>query len=338
MEFSDSPVIAGATSLDQVQRELLQLLQATAGHLSGEQLGAQLGLSRTAIWKRIQRLRAMGYEVTGSSRRGYRLAPGQDLLLPAAITAGLALQWLLGPVCHFVSLPSTNDAAKELARRGYPEGTLLVADSQSAGRGRLGRSWESPPGTGIYLTLLLRPPLPPSELPKLTLTAAVAVVQAVRAATGLATGIKWPNDIIFQGKKLGGILTEMETESEAMSHVVLGVGLNVNMPTFPAPLAGIATSLASTGQTYSRLAIVRALLAALDSLYDSFRRQEFPAILDQWRRASVTLGRSVTVRRGGTTLSGTALDVDPDGALLLQLPAGRVETILSGEIEQASLS
>ncbi len=338
MVIEASSLIPGAVRLDDVLQELLRLLQTTSAHLSGEQLGARLGLSRTAVWKRIERLRALGYQVEGSSRRGYRLAPGQDLLLPADLSAALPLRWLQAPVYHFVSLPSTNDAAKELARQGAPEGTLVLSETQSAGRGRLGRTWESPPGTGIYLTLLLRPPLPPAELPKLTLLAAVAVVEAIQAATGLITGIKWPNDIIFQGKKLGGILTEMETESDAMRHVVLGVGLNLNTPEFPDHLREIATSLASTGQTYSRLATVRAFLAAMAGLYGRFLNQEFPAILDQWRQLTVTLGKTVTIRRGNDVYSGLALDVAPDGALLLARADGTIEKILSGEIQQASYS
>ncbi|MGQ9920281.1 MAG: biotin--[acetyl-CoA-carboxylase] ligase [Desulfobacca sp.] len=330
------PPIPGAVRLDDGQQELLRLLQATPAHLSGEQLGARLGLSRTAVWKRIERLRALGYQVDGSPRRGYRLAPGQDLLLPAEIRAALPLKWLRGPVYHFVSLPSTNDAAKKLARQGAPEGTLVLAETQSAGRGRLGRTWESPAGTGLYLSLLLRPPLPPVELPKLTLLAAVAVVEAIQTATGRRTGIKWPNDIIFQGKKLGGILTEMETESDAMRHVVLGVGLNLNTPQFPEHLQQIATSLAVTGQAYSRLATLRAFLTAMDGLYGRFLNEEFPAILERWRQFSVTLGKTVTIRQGRDVYAGLALDVAPDGALLLARPDGTVAVILSGEIQQAS--
>ncbi len=256
-------------------------------------------MSRTAIWKRIERLRACGYQVEGSSRRGYRLEADQDLLLATEIMAGLDRQRLAGPVWHFVTLPSTNDLAKDLARRGYPEGMVLVAETQSAGRGRLGRVWESPPGTGIYLSLLLRPPLPPTELPKLTLTAAVAVVEALKEVTALEIGIKWPNDIIFGGKKLGGILTEMETESDQMSHVILGVGLNINTLAFPDHLAGLATSLGNTGRTYSRLAIVKAFLAAMDRWYGTFLDQGFGEILAAWRREAVTLGKPVRVPTGG---------------------------------------
>jgi BirA family biotin operon repressor/biotin-[acetyl-CoA-carboxylase] ligase len=328
--------IPGSIRLEEGQQRLLRLLSETAEYLSGEDLGERLGLSRTAIWKRIERLRDLGYQVEGSPRRGYRLAAGQDLLWLPDLLVDLPLQRLRGPVHHFVSLPSTNDAAKELARRGAPEGTVCLAETQTAGRGRLGRQWESPLNTGIYLSLILRPPLPPLELPKLTLIAAVAVVEAIHQACGVATGIKWPNDIIFAGKKLGGILTEMETESDAMSHVVLGVGLNVNTAAFPEPLQEIAISLASAGQTYSRTAIVRAFLMALDRLYGRFLRQEFPAILEQWRQHAVMLGKMVTIRQGPATITGVATDVALDGALLLVRPDGSTVRVLSGEIQKAS--
>jgi BirA family biotin operon repressor/biotin-[acetyl-CoA-carboxylase] ligase len=335
-ELPEKKAAPGTVELDQVQQDLLLMLKQTEAHLSGEELGSRLGLSRTAIWKRIERLRACGYQVEGSSRRGYRLEPDQDLLLATEIMAGLDRQRLAGPVWHFVTLPSTNDLAKDLARRGYPEGMVLVAETQSAGRGRLGRVWESPPGTGIYLSLLLRPPLPPTELPKLTLTAAVAVVEALKEVTALEIGIKWPNDIIFGGKKLGGILTEMETESDQISHVILGVGLNINTLAFPDHLAELATSLGNTGRTYSRLAIVKAFLAAMDRWYGTFLDQGFGEILAAWRREAVTLGKPVRVRLGAREVSGLAIDVAPDGALLVEKPGGEVEKIISGEIEQAS--
>ncbi|MBM4289570.1 MAG: biotin--[acetyl-CoA-carboxylase] ligase [Deltaproteobacteria bacterium] len=325
-----------SVALDQVQQDLLLMLKQTESYLSGEQLGVRLSLSRTAVWKRIQRLRGWGYQVEGSSRRGYRLHPGQDLLLPAEISRDLIALRLRGPVRHFVTVPSTNDAAKDWARQGCPEGAVLVAETQSAGRGRLGRVWESPPGTGIYLSIVLRPPLPPLELPKLTLTAAVAVAAAIKGATGIRVGIKWPNDLIFGGKKMGGILTEMETESDRMSHVILGVGLNINTSTFPEHLATTATSLAGPGQSYSRLAIFRAFLKEMDVFYDRFLRQEFPAILDLWRQAAVTLGRPVRVERGDLVITGLAVDVAPDGALLVEKPGGEIEKILSGEIHEAS--
>lgn len=332
-DIQEKKAVQNILELDQVQQDLLLMLKQTGTFLSGEELGSRLGLSRTAVWKRIERLRTCGYLVEGSSRRGYRLEPEQDLLLAAEIMAELPLQRLKGPVWHFVSLPSTNDLAKDFARRGYPEGSVLLAETQTAGRGRLGRVWESPLGKGIYLSIILRPPLPPTELPKLTLTAAVAVVEALKKITPLKIGIKWPNDILLDGKKLGGILTEMETESDRMSYVILGVGLNINTAIFPDYLQMQATSLAGTGRTYSRLAIVRAFLSAMDELYGNFLNQKFPEILDLWRRAAVTLGKPVKVKLGGREISGLAVDVAPDGALLVEKPGGEVQRIISGEIE-----
>jgi BirA family transcriptional regulator, biotin operon repressor / biotin---[acetyl-CoA-carboxylase] ligase len=332
-EIQEKNLVQGTLELDRVQQDLLLMLKQTGTFLSGEELGSRLGLSRTAVWKRIERLRTCGYLVAGSSRRGYRLQPEQDLLLPAEVMADLPQQWLKGPVRHFVSLPSTNDLAKDFARQGYPEGSVLLAETQTAGRGRLGRMWESPLGTGVYLSVILRPPLPPTELPKLTLTAAVAVVEALKKVTALEIGIKWPNDILLDGKKLGGILTEMETESDQMSYVILGVGLNINTQVFPDCLQTLATSLASTGRTYSRLSIVRAFLRSMDELYGCFLNQQFPEILNLWRRAAVTLGKPVTVKLGAQEISGLAVDVAPDGALLVEKPGGEVQRIISGEIQ-----
>ena len=205
-----------------------------------------MGLSRAAVWKRVHRLKAQGYVIEGSPRRGYRLLAVPDKLLPEEVLQGLKTRVFTGPVHHFETLDSTNDLAKELAVQGAPEGTVVVAEAQTGGRGRLGREWDSPPGVGLYVSLVLRPMLPPMELPQITLTTAVAVVRAVRRVAGVAPGIKWPNDLLLNGKKLGGILTEMETESDRIRHVVVGLGLNVNNPGFPPELAATATSLTLT--------------------------------------------------------------------------------------------
>ena len=312
---------------------VLQALRQAPHPLSGEVLAARLGLSRAAVWKRINRLKALGYAIEGSPRRGYLLLAATEKLLPEEIALGLQTRRLLGPVHHFDELASTNDLAKELAAQGAPEGTLVVAESQTRGRGRLGRQWDSPPGTGLYVSLLLRPELPPTEMPQITLTTAVAVARAVRRVTGLTPGIKWPNDLLLDGKKLGGILTEMETESDQIRHLVVGLGLNVNNPAFPAELAAIATSLAlATGRSYSRVRLLQAWLEEFEELYGRFLAQEFAGILDEWRRLAVTLGQRVTVRQGPRTICGRALEVAPDGALLLETDSGVVVRVTSGEI------
>ncbi|MFH1596635.1 MAG: biotin--[acetyl-CoA-carboxylase] ligase [Pseudomonadota bacterium] len=316
-----------------LQDAVLRALRESAEPVSGEALAARLGLSRAAVWKRINRLKALGYAIQGSPRRGYCLLGLPDKLLPQEIASGLQARLLKGPVHHFDTLPSTNDLAKELGVRGAPEGTLVVAEGQSRGRGRLGREWNSPPGVGLYVSVLLRPPLPPADMPQITLTAAVAVVRAVRQAGGVTAGLKWPNDLVLAGKKLGGILTEMETESDQIRYLVVGLGLNVNNRQFPAELADLATSLAlATGRTFSRLRILQVWLEELESLYQRFLSREFGAILEEWKDYTVTLGRAVRVRQGAVEICGQALEVAPDGALLVRTGSGEVVRVTSGEI------
>ncbi len=328
-DLKEPPAAAPASPLTAV----LQALRQSPEPLSGEALAARLGLSRAAVWKRINRLKAQGYAIVGSPRRGYRLLAATDKLLPEEIALGLKARRLTGPVHHFDAVASTNDLAKELAAQGAPEGTLVVAEAQTGGRGRLGRQWDSPPGTGLYVSLLLRPPLPPTEMPQITLTTAVAVARAVTRVTGVAPGIKWPNDLLLDGRKLGGILTEMETESERIRHLVVGLGLNVNNPAFTKELSPMATSLVlATGRPHSRLKILQAWLEEFEELYGRFLAREFAGILDEWRSLTVTLGRRVTVRQGPVIICGQALEVAPDGALLVETEAGEVVRVTSGEI------
>ncbi|MGA9753875.1 MAG: biotin--[acetyl-CoA-carboxylase] ligase [Desulfobaccales bacterium] len=313
--------------------EVLQVLRGAKDAISGERLAGQLGLSRAAVWKRVHRLKALGYIIEGSPRRGYRLLAIPDKLLPEEVLQGLKARSLTGPVHHFETLNSTNDLAKELAARGAPEGTVVVAETQTGGRGRLGREWNSPPGVGLYVSLVLRPMLPPWELPQITLMTAVAVVRAIRRVAGVTPGIKWPNDLLLNGKKLGGILTEMETESDRIRHVVVGLGLNVNNPGFPPELAATATSLTlAAGGSFPRVKLLQVWLEEFEALYERFLNQEFPAILEEWKRYTVTLGRAVTVRQGPREICGQALDVAADGALLLRTAGGEVVRVTSGEI------
>jgi BirA family transcriptional regulator, biotin operon repressor / biotin---[acetyl-CoA-carboxylase] ligase len=329
--------MSASKSPDQGLAAVLQVLRDAGDAISGERLAAQLGLSRAAVWKRVHRLKAQGYVIEGSPRRGYRLLAVPDKLLAAEVLQGLRTRRFSGPVHHFEALDSTNDLAKELAARGAPEGAVVVAEAQTGGRGRLGREWDSPPGVGLYVSLVLRPMLPPLELPQITLTTAVAVVRAVRRVAAVAPGIKWPNDLLLGGKKLGGILTEMETESDRIRHVVVGLGLNVNNPGFPPELATTATSLTlALGGTFSRVLLLKAWLEEFEALYDRFLNQGFPEILEEWKGAAVTLGTAVTVRQGPREISGLALDVAADGALLLRTASGEMVRVTSGEIAPGS--
>ena len=252
--------------------------------------------------------------------------------MPEEILHGLKADLLKGPIHYFATLPSTNDLAKELGAGGAPEGTLVVAEGQTHGRGRLGRTWDSPPLSGLYVSVVLRPPIPPLEMPQITLTAAVAVVRALSRATGLKAGIKWPNDILLNGKKAGGILTEMETETDRVRYLVVGVGLNVNNPSLPGELAQVS------GRTFSRLLILQAWLEELESLYGRFLAGEFPDILAEWRKSTVTLGQMVTVKHSPKEIQGLALEVGPDGALLVQTAGGEIVRVTSGEIAPGPVS
>ena len=329
--------MTAAKSPDEGLAAVLHVLRDAADAVSGEHLATRLGLSRAAVWKRVHRLKAQGYVIEGSPRRGYRLLAVPDKLLPEEVLQGLETRVFTGPVHYFETLDSTNDLAKALAAQGAPEGTVVVAETQTRGRGRLGREWDSPPAAGLYVSLVLRPMLPPMELPQITLTTAVAVVRAVRRVAGLAPRIKWPNDLLLNGKKLGGILTEMETESDRIRHVVVGLGLNVNNPGFALDLAATATSLAlAAGRTFFRVHLLQAWLEEFEELYNRFLHQGFAGILEEWKGFTETLGKMVTVRQGPREISGLALDVAPDGALLLRVANGEIVRVTSGEITPGS--
>lgn len=319
---------------------LLDLLAAAGGEwMSGEAISTQLGISRAAVWKQIEGLRADGYEVEAAPRRGYRLASRPDKLSVAEIEAGLKTQRFGRPVEAHEAIGSTNERAKEMARQGAPEGLLVTAEQQTAGKGRLGRPWQTPAGRALALSLLLRPLIPPTAAPRLTLVAAVAVAEAVRAVTGLPVGIKWPNDLQSGGKKLCGILTEMEAEIEQVRFIVLGIGLNVNqtIEEFPPELRETATSLRLAGGgavPLARLPLLQAILERLEACYDQFLSGGWPELLAAWRELSVTLGRPVRVipASGEPVWEGTAFDLDPEGALLVRRPDGAVERVIAGEV------
>ncbi len=315
--------------------EVLQMLRRDAGrYVSGEEISRTLAVTRTAIWKHIRALKQEGYDIEAHSRLGYRLLRAPDLLLPAEIEARLTTRRLGRPVAYFRRVESTNNEAKKLAVAGCPEGQVVVAEEQSVGRGRLSRGWYSPFARGVWFTIVLRPPFAPQEAPKCTLLAAVAVCRAIRRATGADCGIKWPNDILWDGRKLVGILTEMSAEMDAINHIVIGIGINVNIGAddFPPDVKNIAASLAmAAGRPLPRLDIFLAVLEELERVYDLALTHGFAPILAEWRAASVTLGRTVDVYAPGRRFSGVARDIDADGALLVETEGG-VEKVLAGDV------
>lgn len=307
---------------------LLQRLRAAAGRpLSGADLARSLAISRAAVWKQVTALRRAGYRIDGRPGCGYVLTGRPDRLLPAEL-GGERRDGAVGCVVHhFEVIASTNDEARRLGLEGAPDGTVVVAEEQRGGRGRRGRSWTSPPG-GIYLSLLLRPGCHPAEAPRLTLCAAVAVAQALSAA-GVRARIKWPNDVLVEGRKVCGILLELVAREDWIDFVVVGVGINANNP--PPAEGGISLAEA-VGAPVDRAALCRSVLACLDEVYAQFRAGRWPDILDRWRARCDTLGQAVRVTGTAEVWEGLAVDVDADGALVLALAGGGRRRVLAGDV------
>jgi BirA family transcriptional regulator, biotin operon repressor / biotin---[acetyl-CoA-carboxylase] ligase len=259
-----------------------------------------------------------------------------DLLHPSAIEPLLRTR-LLGKqgIHYYEDLGSTNDRARELARTGCPEGTLVLANSQALGRGRLGKSWASPRGTGLYFSLVFRPPFGISSAPRITLLAGVAVCRAINHIASVASRIKWPNDILIHGKKVAGILTELEASGSRIAHVVLGIGVNVNTPfsAFPSELRGKATSLlAQRGRSVSRAALLGRILSEGEKWWEVLLSEGFQPVREAWRELSATLGKRVRAEGIGPGLVGTAQDIDEEGSLLIRSDDGMIHQVPFGEV------
>jgi BirA family transcriptional regulator, biotin operon repressor / biotin---[acetyl-CoA-carboxylase] ligase len=310
------------------------LAEAVDEFVSGEAISGKLGLTRAAVWKHVEALRAHGYRIDALPARGYRLAAVPDRLTALELRPLLNTHDL-GQVIHaYGELPSTSDRAKELADEGASHGEVVIAEAQTAGRGRRGRAWSSPPGRNLYFSVVLRPELPPMRAAELTLVASLAVCDALRQA-GVAAGIKWPNDLLVAGRKIAGILTELAAEPDRVQWVVLGVGVNVNAgpDDFPAELRDDATSiLIERGQPAPRALFAAACLTALEAWLDTHGENGFAPIREAWRERSVTLGRSVVVRADGREIRGTATDIDDRGALLVATASGE-ERIIAGDVQ-----
>ncbi|UFS69829.1 biotin--[acetyl-CoA-carboxylase] ligase [Geomonas sp. RF6] len=318
-----------------VDERILHFLRETEGFLSGEELSARLGVSRTAIWKHIKGLRLKGYRINAVPAKGYSLLSPADLLAPMDIGSGLATRRVGREIICLKEIDSTNTHAFRLAEEGAAEGTVVLADTQTAGKGRLGRTWLSPPGVNLYCSVILRPPIAPLAACQLTFLSVVAVARAVEKCTTLVSEIKWPNDLLVSGKKVCGLLNEMNAETEQVNFVVLGIGVNLNMTAeqLGNGLRHPATSLMEEGGVaVDRVAFTRVLLEELDSLYDLFLTQGERPVREEWLARSDLRDRGVTVVMGDRVLQGVARGVDQFGALLVERPDGAVETVLSGDV------
>ena len=320
-----------------IDSQILTALRAAGENgVAGTELSNQAGISRAAVWARIQELRELGYEIEASPHLGYRLLSAPDLLHADDLLAGLGQTRVIGrDIRVFEETTSTNDVVEKLARDDVKEGVVVFAESQTRGRGRLGRKWISPARKGLWFSILLRPAMRPAMVTQLTIAAATALFRAIQSQTGLAPEIKWPNDILVNGKKTAGILTELSAEPDKVKYVILGVGIDVNLGAaeFPADLRKLATSLRiETGKNQNRAELAIKILRELDRDYARVGSGQFAAVADEWEEHCSTLGRNVAIRIGERVIQGTAESLDSDGALLLRTQHGRLERIIGGDV------
>lgn len=305
-------------------------------YLSGEQISDQLNISRAAVWKQVKALRDLGFTIDAKHSQGYRLVDAPDLLLAADIVEGLQVETVGTEIFCHQEIDSTNSQIRVMAEQGAQEGTVLIADRQSAGRGRLGRRWESPSGVNLYCSILLKPNMPVQQAPQLTFLSAVAVAETLKQVCAIDATVKWPNDILVKGSKISGLLNEMNAETEQIHYVILGIGINLNMTAdqFPEELNYPATSaLLETGQEVDRILFLRTFLEKIDHYYGEFRSRGFGPIRNRWETLCGLMNQRVSVDMQTQTLMGTVVGLDPDGALRVQTDEGTVERILAGDVK-----
>ncbi|MCD6567421.1 MAG: biotin--[acetyl-CoA-carboxylase] ligase [Dehalococcoidia bacterium] len=305
--------------VNQLRTDILKALKESAGHVSGEALSRHLGTSRVAIWKHIRRLRQDGYAIESSSL-GYRLNSSPNLLLPYEFPG------MEQKIHHSSEVSSTMDIARELARNGAAAGTVVIAESQSRGRGRLERKWYSPQG-GIYLSIILRPQVTPAYAPRINLMVAVAIARTIRELFGLKAELKWPNDVLIEGKKVCGILAEMDAEMDMVNYVSVGIGLNAN-----AVVSGHEENAVSlrekVGREISRKEFCNSALRAIEEIQIMLTGAD---LLDEWRDLSSTLNREVRITAPGEVIEGQAVDIDDHGALMVKTGDGVLRHIFAGD-------
>ena len=316
-----------------MQERIIQFLKQTDGYVSGEEMSQQLNMSRTAIWKYMQELRAQGYDIAAVPHLGYQLVASPDKLFSHEIQFGLNTKTMGQKIFSFESLGSTMDEAFRLGMEAEPEGTIVCAEGQTKGRGRLGRVWVSPKGKGIYFSLILRPKLPPTQMPQITLMIAVALAEALRRTSSLQPTIKWPNDLLIGSKKLAGILTEIRAEVDQVQFVVVGIGVNVNASA--SQLLDTATSLKiETKQSCHRVEIFQEILRSIEHWYGQLLKGHFNEVLDYCRLHSATLKKRVRVHDPAGNIEGEAVGIDEDGGILIRRDNGVVIKKMAGDITQ----
>lgn len=316
-----------------MKAEILKMLRETDGYVSGQELCNKFGVSRTAVWKAINQLKENGYEIEAVQNKGYHLLSAPDVMDQTELESIHATEWAGCEIYYFDSIDSTNTKAKELAEEGHPSGTLVVADRQTAGKGRRGRSWESPSGIGIFMTLMLKPEINPNHASMLTLVAAMATTRAIRRVIGVPAMIKWPNDIVMNGKKVCGILTEMSAQFDYINHIVIGIGINVHNEDFPEEIAQTASSIyLESGQHIHRASLIEAFLEEFEDVYAEYlKTEDMEGLQKEYDSMLVNRGRQVRVLDPKEPFEGKAMGITKKGELIVDTWESR-KLVSSGEV------
>lgn len=319
-----------------IKQVILQAFRDHAGSfISGEELSRVCGCSRTAVWKHIEELRSEGYEIEAVRKAGYKLIAAPDRLSAEEVMAGLDTTRIGQLVYAYDEVVSTQPLAHELAAKGAPEGTIVLAELQTGGKGRLGRQWHSPKGSGIWMSLIIRPAIPLPKTPQMTLLTAVSMARTIQEQTGVPIKIKWPNDLYIGDKKVCGILTELHAEADCVHYLVIGIGINVNSEAhdFPEELAHIATSLRiESRRRVNRLELLQRFCRHFEETYDTYLQRGFQPVREEWEALSYTIGRWVNVQTISQKLEGRAVGLDEEGVLLIEDAAGNRHKVYSADV------
>ncbi|MDP2921203.1 MAG: biotin--[acetyl-CoA-carboxylase] ligase [Candidatus Omnitrophota bacterium] len=301
------------------------------GYVSGEDLSHELGISRAGVWKHIESLREEGYEIEAFPHLGYRMISIPDRLTEIELKWRLKTDIIARKIYSYKETSSTNDAAYHLAASGEKEGSVVIAESQTAGRGRMGRFWVSPKSKGAYFSVILRPDILPKEVSSITLFSALSVAKTIREMAGLAAFIKWPNDVFINNKKICGILTEMNAETDKINFVIIGIGININTKEELLP-KGATSIMEARGAEISRVELVKGIFKNLDKYYRLFNSGQIAEIIREYKEFSNFLGKRIQVTYHDAKLEGYAIDVDKEGALILRMDSGLNERVLAGDV------
>lgn len=317
------------------KKSVLYTLKKNRGsYVSGASLSKDLSLTRTAVWKQINQLKKDGYGIDASPGLGYKLTQVPDRLLPIEIQYNLKTKLFSKEIHYFKEVESTINIVKDLAIKGYPEGTLVVAETQAGGRGRMGRKWFSPYG-GIWFSSLMYPKLQPQHATRITITACISLVQAIDEVTGLKSQVKWPNDVLINHKKVAGILIEVDSEPDRIIWLVLSMGINANidLQEIPQPLRTQVTSLEEAkGEKVDRVFLLKTILKKLEKNYEKVNQGNFNKIFEEWKNLCVGIGKKVKVKTAEKTIEGRAIDFDTNGALVIKLKNGNNQVVQAGDV------